>query len=112
MSDTPPDVAARYRALLLERSPAERMIMACAMFDSARHLMIAGIRADEPGISETELRVRVFERTYGRDFSGEARDRIIARIRRDARRVEQPGAPPKPLRHRSVRRTRPATRSR
>jgi hypothetical protein len=58
------------------------------MFDGARQLLIAGIRTDEPGISETELRVRVFERTYGLDFVGEERDRIIARIRQESRPIE------------------------
>jgi hypothetical protein len=81
VNDTAPDVASRYRALLLERTPMERLIMACGMFDTARQLMIAGIRADHPGISDIELRVRIFERTYGADFGPEERRRLIARLR-------------------------------
>ena len=81
MNDTPPDVAAAFTALFMARTPSDRVTMACEMFDLARTLVIAGIRADRPDISEDDLRVAVFERTYGGDFSPEARARIIARLR-------------------------------
>ena len=82
MTDTPPEVEVRLRELFMQRSGSDRVRMACEMFDLARALMVAGIRAEEPGISDVELRVRVFERTYGSDFDADARARIIARLRR------------------------------
>ena len=48
----------------------------------ARTLMIANIRAEHPDIPDTELRVKIFERTYGEDFDADTRARIIARLRR------------------------------
>lgn len=80
MNDTAPSVAARYRALLMERPGSDRLRMACEMFDCARQLMIAGIKAEHPAITETELRVTIFQRTYGGDFAPDERDRVIARL--------------------------------
>lgn len=81
MNDTAPDMAARLDALLAQRSGSDRVRMACEMFDLARALAVAGIRNDEPDISLRDLRARLFERLYGRDFSEEERARIIATLR-------------------------------
>ena len=81
MSDTPPDVGAAFTALLMQRTEGERAMMAFEMFDLARALMTADIRSREPNISESELRVQIFERTYGNDFDAGDRARIARRIR-------------------------------
>jgi hypothetical protein len=81
MNDTPPDVTVAFRALMMQRTEGERAVMAFEMFDLARLLMTADIRAQHPGITETELRVKIFERTYGGDLEPADRARIAARIR-------------------------------
>ena len=81
MNDTPPEVEARYRALIMERSGTDRLRMACEMFDCAREMMIAGIKAEQPGITGVDLRVAIFLRTYGADFTPDERDRIVTRLR-------------------------------
>ena len=81
MNDTPPDVRATFTALLMQRSAGERVMMAFEMFDMARTLMTAYIRTHHPGIAEPELRVLIFERTYGNDFAEADRSRIVRRIR-------------------------------
>lgn len=81
MNDTPPDVSATFTALLMQRSEGERVMMAFEMFDLARDLMTADIRARHPGITENDLRVKIFERTYGNDFAEDDRARIAQRIR-------------------------------
>ena len=81
MNDTPPDVRAAFTALLMQRSASERAMMTFDMFDLARTLMVADIRARDPGISDTELRVQIFERTYRSDFDEVDRARIATRIR-------------------------------
>jgi hypothetical protein len=68
----------------MQRSASDRVRMTCEMFDLARALMVSNIRATYPGISERELRVKIFERTYADDFGAEARARIIACLRRSA----------------------------
>ena len=42
---------------------------------------MAGIKAEHPGISGHDLRVRLFERLDGDDFSEEERSRILAALR-------------------------------
>ena len=81
MNDTPPDVDARLTALFMQRSASDRVRMTCEMFDLARVLMIANIRSEDPDITDAELRVRIFERTYHDDFDAAERARIIARLR-------------------------------
>jgi hypothetical protein len=73
-------MAALQRRLLMKRTGAERLKMGCAMFDTARALMRAGL-GDEIGTDRSpELRVRLFERTYGRDFDATTAARIIAHL--------------------------------
>ncbi|MDH4082956.1 MAG: hypothetical protein OEV99_04220 [Nitrospira sp.] len=36
MTDTPPDIDERYRAMLMQRTGEERLKMGCAMRDTAR----------------------------------------------------------------------------
>ena len=81
MNDTSPDVGATFRALVMQRTEGERAMMAFEMFDLARELMIADIRAQNPGITDGELRVKIFERTYGNDFDDADCSRIVAQIR-------------------------------
>lgn len=81
MIDTPPDVVGRVRDLYQQRSPDERVRMACSMFDAAKALAEAGIRAASPGISESDVRIRVFDRFYGQDISPADHPAIYERIR-------------------------------
>ena len=80
MTDTPPEVEARVRALLAARSGSDRVRMACEMFTLARALMVADIRGREPGLDESALRVRLFERLYGGDVDEATRARVTARL--------------------------------
>ena len=81
MKDTPPNVEARLRTLFAERSGSDRVRMACEMFTLARALMVANLRDEAPDITATELRVKIFERTYGDDMNPDDRARIVARLR-------------------------------
>lgn len=61
MTDTPPAVARRYRAMLLAKPGAERVAMASAMFDTARRLVLASL---PPNLTPAETRARLLARTY------------------------------------------------
>ena len=81
MNDTSPAMASLQHRLLMEHSGAERLKMGCDMFDAARALMRAGL-GDETGTDRSPaLLVRLFERTYGRDFDPVTAARIIAHLR-------------------------------
>ena len=81
MRDTSPDVDAAFTALFAERSASERLRMTCEMFDDAKALAVAGIRAGDPGISPADLRVALFDRLYFGDFDAAAQSRIRAALR-------------------------------
>jgi hypothetical protein len=88
MTDTPPEVQARVDVLFARLSGSERVRMMSEMFDLGRALMIAGIRSQEPGISECALRVKVFERLYGEEITPDARERIVRRLSSDTKPLE------------------------
>ncbi len=102
MSDTPPDVDAAFTAMFATRTPSERVRMMSEMFDTARRILVSNIRALQPDITDTELRVQIFQRTYGDDFTADARDRIVTAIRQAG---AAPNGIPRPARHASNQRS-------
>ncbi len=86
MNDTPPDVAERYRAMLLQRTGAERLIMGCAMRDTARAFVEASLREQDPQATAEAIRKGLFLRFYGHEFDAPTRAKILAAI-------EQAGQP-------------------
>ena len=79
--DTPPEVAERYRAMLLACSPSERIVMACGLFDTARAAVLASL---PEGADEATRRAHLFVRTYGRDFDPALAARIVATLEKSA----------------------------
>lgn len=55
MQDTPPEVDERYRAMLMQRTGGERLMMGCAMCDTARALVEASLREQNPQATEGEI---------------------------------------------------------
>ena len=82
MRDTPPDVEARYRCMLLARPGEERLRMGFSMYSTARALVVASILAKEPDASPARIREAIFLRFYGRDFDQATRERIVATLAR------------------------------
>lgn len=64
MNDTDPQVAALIRQRLLERSGAERIMMASGMFEAAKAMVLASFPA---GLTEIEIKRRLVERFYGEE---------------------------------------------
>jgi len=87
MNDTPKEVQDLFRTLLMQRSGAERLIMGCDMFSTSRAIMRSSLEGK--GLSETEMAVKIFVRTYGNDFSIENLAKITEWIR-DSRMTRQP----------------------
>ena len=82
MKDTPADVGARYRHMLLARPGEDRLRMGFSMYATARSLVVASILAREPDASPERVREAIFLRFYGRDFDEATRDRIALRLTR------------------------------
>lgn len=81
MKDTAPDVEAAFTAMFRALNGSDRVRMTCRMFDAAKALAAANIRANDPGISTAELRVKLFERLYYGDFTPEELARIVKALR-------------------------------
>lgn len=77
MSDTSVEVEARFRKLMLARSPAERLAMAYDMFATAKALVRAGI-VKEVGLKRPiQMREHLFLRLYGKDFPETEKAKIL-----------------------------------
>lgn len=81
MNDTTESVERRYRVMLMERSGEERLLMGFRMFETARAFARASLGDAEGGDHSVEMRVALFLRTYGPDFTAEVRERIVAQLR-------------------------------
>ncbi|MFN0062546.1 MAG: hypothetical protein ACKVPX_08505 [Myxococcaceae bacterium] len=81
MNDTTPRAELLFRELLLKRTPEQRFLMGVSMFDASRQVVISGIRAAMPEVTETELHAQIFLRTYGPDLPAPTVLRVLARIR-------------------------------
>ena len=80
MKDTPTAVQKMYHDLLMSRTPAQRVHMACSMHATARAIIRAGI-PDDAWDTEMDLRIEVFKRFYREDFTPEEMDRIVEGLR-------------------------------
>jgi len=84
MNDTTPEMDERYRAMLLQRSGEERLIMGCAMHETARALVVASLLEQNPQAGTADLRKGVFLRFYGHEFDDDTRAKILAAIEQTA----------------------------
>ena len=87
MTDTPSDIAERYRAMLMKRTSEERLIMGCAMRDTARAFVEASLREQHPHATEDMIRKGLFLRFYGHEFDAQTRAKILTAIEQAARPV-------------------------
>ena len=83
MTDTPPEVAERYRAMLLARPPEERLRMGCSMSATARALLRAAVLARDPHATPAALRRALFLRFYAHEFDEARREQIMEWLGRD-----------------------------
>jgi len=61
MNDTDPQIVELVRQRLLERSGAERMLMASGMFEAAKAMVLASFPAE---LTEIEVKALLCERLY------------------------------------------------
>lgn len=78
MNDTTPRADTIVERLLAALTPAERVEMACGMFETARELARAGIILQYGADGEAHMRKYLFLRFYGQDFDDEKKRRILA----------------------------------
>jgi hypothetical protein len=69
MNDTDPKIAELVRQRMLERSGAERVMMASGMFETAKAMVLASLPA---GLTEIEIKGLLVERFYGDEVDARA----------------------------------------
>lgn len=76
MNDTKEAARKEQLAIIFSKTESERFLMGVEMIDYVHTVVENSIRADQPTISEIDLKVAVFKRYYGREFSKEEVSRI------------------------------------
>lgn len=89
MNDTATEIDERFRAMLLARTGEERLIMGCAMRETARALVEASLLQQDPHANGEALRKGLFLRFYGHEFDAKTRANILAVIESAARPISK-----------------------
>lgn len=69
MGDTSKAMQDYYNELVMSKTPEERFRMGLEMTESGRELMLAGIRHEKPGLSESAYRNELLKRMMRHDES-------------------------------------------
>jgi hypothetical protein len=80
MRSESPQLEKLYVEMLMSLSPGERLMMACRMYDTAKTLVIAGIRMQMPKATEAQVRAQFFLRMHGTDFTPEELAKIMREL--------------------------------
>jgi len=83
MNDTHPDVAIRFRELMMRKSGEQRLLMGCSMYDTAKQIVLNSICNRRPGITDAEIKREIFLRFYGPEFSQAERDKFFSALASD-----------------------------
>jgi hypothetical protein len=80
MNDTHPEVAAQFGELMKAKSNEERLLMGCSMYDTAKQIVRSAIDNGHPGITDAEIKKKLFLRFYGHDFSQADREKFLSTL--------------------------------
>ncbi len=78
MNDTHPEIAVRYRELMMRKSGQQRVVMGCSMYDTAKQIVRSAIYNSRPGITDAEIKREIFLRFYGQEFSQADREKYLS----------------------------------
>jgi len=80
MFDTHPDVAIRFRDLMMSKSGQQRLLMGCSMYDTAKKIVRSAIYNSRPEITDQEMKTEIFLRFYGKEFSRADREKFLSAL--------------------------------
>jgi len=83
MNDTHPEMAVRFRELMMSKTGQERLLMGCSMYDTAKEIVCSSIYNNNPGITKADMRREVFLRFYGQEFSRAEREKLLLMLALD-----------------------------
>lgn len=74
--DTSPAAASQFYKLIMKKTPSERVIMGCSMFNASRQIVKSAILSQSPKLSEKEIKKELFLRFYGMEFNAAQKSKI------------------------------------
>lgn len=81
MNDTPPEIQKIQTEIWLKKTVGERLTICFELMEFGRAIIAGNIRKEVPHISEIDLKVELFKRSYPDSFEPEELERIIAWMR-------------------------------
>jgi hypothetical protein len=84
MLDTHPDIAIRFRELMMRKSGEQRLLMGCSMYDTAKEIVRSAIYNSQPEIKDAEIKREIFLRFYGQEFSEADREKLLSALGADS----------------------------
>jgi hypothetical protein len=80
MNDTSLLIKQKIQELMQAKSPEQRLIMGCSMFNCSKQLVINAILRQTPTLAPLELRIEIFLKFYGNEFDVEHSEKIIRHL--------------------------------
>jgi len=80
MFDTHPDVAIRFRDLMMSKTGQQRLLMGCSMYDTAKKIVRSAIHNSHPEITDEEMKKEIFLRFYGKEFSRADKEKFLSNL--------------------------------
>ncbi|MDX2306413.1 MAG: hypothetical protein NW226_26625 [Microscillaceae bacterium] len=77
MNDTNPEMRKKQLEIIFQMTPRQRFEQGLQMIDFVRNTVENSIKKKIPDISATQLKIEIFKRYYGKDFSESEKTRII-----------------------------------
>ena len=77
MDDTSLLMKQKMQQLIQAKSPEQRLMMGCTMFDFSKQLVTRAILIDNPNLNLSQLRAEVFLKFYGNDFTDKDKQKIV-----------------------------------
>ena len=81
MNDTTEEVLKKQIEILLSKSEGERFKIGDELSVFGRRVLESSVRAERPGISETEIKTEVFRRCYSQFYSTDQMNLITKSMR-------------------------------
>ena len=78
--DTHPDIAIRFRDLMMSKTGQQRLLMGCSMYDTAKKIVRSAIYNSRPEITDEEMKKEIFLRFYGKEFSRADREKFLSAL--------------------------------
>lgn len=76
MNDTSPEIEARIKTLIQQKSGSEKFLIGCSMYEFARALVLSSLKAKHPDFSPKQLKYEMFLRFYMEEYEDEQLEKV------------------------------------